>query len=358
MNSIHNCTVVEIATVLAGPAVGMFFAELGAKVIKIENPGTGGDVTRSWKLPEEDPDTNISAYFCSVNANKIHKFIDLTSEKGKKEIFSLLKEADILITNFKYGDDAKFGLNLDVLSELFPQLIIGQIDGFTFEKNRTAYDVVLQAECGFMSMNGTAKSGPIKMPVALIDILAAHQLKQGLLLAWIERQNSGKGSKVTVSLEDAALASLANQGTNYLMVGHIPSRLGNLHPNIAPYGETFKCKDGGEIVLAVGSDKQFYRLCTILDVNLVNVYREFETNLLRVKKRKALYKMLEPYFKLMTRDEILSECIFNNIPAGAVRSMDEVIAKPSAERMTWTTKEEDIVTKRLKSIAFSIEHFE
>jgi crotonobetainyl-CoA:carnitine CoA-transferase CaiB-like acyl-CoA transferase len=170
---LNHLTVIDCSTVLAGPSVGTFFAELGAKVIKIENPNVP-DVTRSWKLKSEEKTSPVSAYFSSVNYLKEYRKLDLKLPADREELFKLFQSADIFLSNFKFGDDQKLGINDQILQEKFPQLIIGKINGFGDESDRVAYDLILQAETGFMSMNGTRDSGPVKMPVALIDVLAAH----------------------------------------------------------------------------------------------------------------------------------------------------------------------------------------
>jgi len=180
--------IIEISTVLAGPSVGMFFAERGAEVIKIENKRTGGDVTRTWKLPSEDKDSSISAYFSAVNWNKKHLFLDFTDENDKMALNELLSTADIVITNFKNKDAEKFELDFESIQKINGSFILGEISSFGPDSDRVAYDLVLQAESGFMSINGNPDSGPIKMPVAFIDLFAAHQLKEGILEALLERQ--------------------------------------------------------------------------------------------------------------------------------------------------------------------------
>ena len=261
--------VVELASVLAGPAVGMFFAELGAEVIKIENKTTGGDVTRSWKLPSEDPAAPASAYYASVNWGKTVWMCDLQHAEDRDRVLQAIDQADVVISNFRPDAAQKLGMSYPQLSARNPRLLFGQITGFGDDDPLPAFDVVLQAEAGFLYMSGHPGGAPAKMPVALIDLLAAHQLKEGLLLALLERSQTGKGSKVSVSLYHAALASLANQATNWLIAGKIPQRMGTLHPNIAPYGELFACKDGGQIVLAVGNDRQFQQLCKTLKLDVL-----------------------------------------------------------------------------------------
>ena len=182
----NNLKVVELASVLAGPSVGMFFAELGAQVIKVEHP-EHPDVTRSWKIASENKEESASAYFSSINYKKEYIHLNLNKENDHFQLIELLKDTDILLTNFKKGDVEKFNLTDDLLLEVNPRLIHGKISGFGSDSDRVAYDLILQAETGFMSMNGTEDSGPVKMPVALIDVLAAHQLKEGILCALLER---------------------------------------------------------------------------------------------------------------------------------------------------------------------------
>jgi len=230
--------IVDTSTVLAGPSVGTFFAELGATVIKVEN-ASSYDVTRTWKLPSEDKNSPISAYFSSVNYGKKYIQLNLKNAHDLKQFKELIKVADVLISNFKKGDVEKLGIQDAILRNCNPSLIIGKINGFGKDSDRVAYDLILQAETGFMSMNGTPESGPVKMPVALIDVLAAHHLKEGILLAMLKLKTTGKASTISVSLYDAAVSSLVNQASNYLMNNHIPERIGSLHPNISPYGELF-----------------------------------------------------------------------------------------------------------------------
>ena len=210
-NFFEGLTVIELASVLAGPATGMFFSELGARVIKIENALTGGDITRQWKLPSESLTSPVSAYYSSVNFNKEIQFMDLNSGAEKMKLYTLIQSADIVISNYKAGDAEKLGMDYPSLKKVNPQIIYAHLGGFPKGIKRVAFDVVLQAETGFMSMNGTSESGPIKMPVALIDVLAAHQLKEVLLLALLNREKTGSGAYVSTTLYESAIASLANQ---------------------------------------------------------------------------------------------------------------------------------------------------
>jgi crotonobetainyl-CoA:carnitine CoA-transferase CaiB-like acyl-CoA transferase len=284
--------VIELATVLAGPHVGMFFAELGAEVIKVENP-KNPDVTRSWKLPLESVETPISAYFCSVNYRKKYVFIDIKSAEGYAQLMRLIQTADIVLMNFKHGDQEKLQLSDALLHKHNPRLIIGKISGFGDDSDRVAYDLILQAETGFMSMNGEPGGQPVKMPVALIDVLAAHQLKEGILIALMKRMKGGKGSSVSVSLYDAAVSSLVNQASNYLMKRHVPQKMGSLHPNIAPYGEIFVTKDERLVTFAIGSQTHFEQMTKCLGVPQLSEDKRFVSNQLRVMNRIALQDELQ-----------------------------------------------------------------
>lgn len=347
--------VVDLSTVLAGPSVATFFAELGAEVVKIENPLTKGDVTRSWKLSTESADSSVSAYFSAVNFRKSYLWLNLSDQKDREQLFGLLDSADVVITNFKEGDAEKFGLSYEILHRRNQKLIYASIEGYSSNKHRVAYDVVLQAETGFMYMNGQSNGPATKMPVALIDVLAAHQLKEAILVALYRRSTEGLGAHVTVSLERAALASLANQATNYLMGNLVPQRMGSLHPNIAPYGETFESKDGKWMVLAVGSDKQFHLLCESLGISEITNDSRFSSNLARVKNRETLAQLIAARMATESREYWLNLFSEKQIPAGAIRSMDEVLSQPVAQQMVLEEKIDGIATKRMATVAFCIE---
>jgi crotonobetainyl-CoA:carnitine CoA-transferase CaiB-like acyl-CoA transferase len=346
--------IVDTSTVLAGPSVGTFFAELGATVIKVEN-ASSYDVTRTWKLPSEDKNSPISAYFSSVNYGKKYIQLNLKEAHDLKQFKELIKVADILISNFKKGDEEKLGIEDATLRRCNPSLIIGKINGFGKDSDRVAYDLILQAETGFMSMNGTPESGPIKMPVALIDDLAAHHLKEGLLLAMLKLKNTGKASTISVSLYDAAVSSLVNQASNYLMNKHIPERIGSLHPNIAPYGELFKTKNNDLITFAIGSDNHFKKLCEFLSLNYLIEDSKFNNNQTRVVNRTELQKILQEKITYLSTDEILDAMLIQNIPAGKIKNLEEVFEN---EDLKNSILEENILgykTKRVSSIAFKWE---
>jgi crotonobetainyl-CoA:carnitine CoA-transferase CaiB-like acyl-CoA transferase len=207
------------------------------------------------------------------------------------------------------------------------------VNGFGSESPRTAYDLILQAESGFMQMNGEPGSKPVKMPVALIDLLAAHQLKEAILIALLKRYESGKGSHVSVSLLQSAIASLANQATNWLIAGHVAQPMGSLHPNIAPYGEIFETKDRQLITFAIGSNRQFAALCDLIRYPALCRDKSFATNQLRVKNRSQLYSIIYDYIRKFNFKELFDLCLGKEIPLGKIRNMKEVFELPEAKKM-------------------------
>lgn len=344
--------VIDLSTVLAGPSVGTFFAELGACVTKIEHP-IYKDVTRTWKLPEEDANSEISAYFSSVNFGKKYLFLDLMNEEDKASFLTLLVDADILIMNFKKGDEVKLHLEDEYLHSINSRLIIGKINGYGEDSDRVAYDLVLQGESGFMSMNGTPDSGPVKMPIALIDVLAAHHLKEAILLALYTREKSGLGTSVSVSLYDAAVSSLMNQASNYLMTGHIPQRIGSQHPNIAPYGETFPTADDALLTFAIGSDRHFEKLCRALGLNDLPSMKEFKTNQNRVMHREKLAALIaEQTAKLQSKD-LLDTLRKEQVPAGRIMNLKEVFENERAQKLIRKELINGVPTARITSCVFT-----
>ncbi len=350
---LNHLKVIDCSTVLAGPSVGTFLAELGAEVVKIEHPVIP-DVTRSWKLASENSKSSLSGYFASVNYGKTYQKLDLSLERDKTIFLKLIQDADILLTNFKKGDDVKFGIEDEKLQALNNRLIIGKISGFGSENDRVAYDLILQAETGFMSMNGTQDSGPVKMPVALIDVLAAHQLKEGILAALYQRTFSEKGSVVEVSLYDAAITSLTNQASNYLMANHVPERIGSLHPNIAPYGEQFETKDHKRITFAIGSQKHFQMLCDYLGLAHLFADIRFVNNVERVKNRKILRELLQEKIHGLTSSEITETLHPMHVPVGIIRNLSEVFENKAAQNLVREEQIENQLTKRVSQIAFRI----
>lgn len=350
----ESLTIIDCSTVLAGPSVGTFFAELGAKVLKIENPEVP-DVTRSWKLPDEDKNSSISAYFSSVNYKKQYEKLNFKLQTDREQLLGLIAHADIFLSNFKKGDAEKFGITDETLQKINPKLIIGKISGFGSTSDRVAYDLILQAETGFMSMNGTPTSGPVKMPVALIDVLAAHHLKEGLLTALLSRHVTGKGAVVSVSLYDAAVSSLANQASNYLMQNHIPKRIGSLHPNIAPYGEIFTTAEGELITLAIGSNKHFSLLCQFLGLENLLSDLKFSENASRVANRVELFETLQERIGQQQTAQLMDAMNKNFVPIGKIKNLAEVFSDSKTAKLIRDEQMDGKETKRVSQIAFTIQ---
>jgi crotonobetainyl-CoA:carnitine CoA-transferase CaiB-like acyl-CoA transferase len=323
--------VLELASVLAGPSVGQFFAELGAQVIKIENLKTGGDITRTWRGRNESINDR-SAYFCSVNWGKKSVALDLSTTSGKSVVQNLAQQSDVIIASYKPGDAEKLGVAYQQLSDYNKQLIYGQITGYGSDNDRVGYDAVIQAESGFMDLNGSPEGLPTKMPVALIDVLAAHHLKEALLIALLKKERTGAGSFVEVSLLEAAISSLANQASNWLVAQQEPKRQGSAHPNIAPYGESFLTRDGKRVLLAIGSNRQFSDLLSVLGLNL-GLDNRFSTNQNRVINRSVLQELLSAAIIKFDADVLMKQIHAMKIPAGIIQSLREVFEMKEAKKI-------------------------
>lgn len=320
----------ELAGVLAGPAAGMFLAELGADVIKVENPDTRGDVTRGWRLPTESGDTDITAYFSAANWGKRSIAVDLRTRPGLDIVRSLSRKSDIVLASYRPGQAEMLGVDPTVLMSENPELIYAEITAYGRGDPRPGYDALLQAGTGFMSINGEPGGRPLKMPVALMDLLAAHQLKEGILLALLQREKTGRGAHVTASLVRAGLSSLANQGTGWLATGNVPVPLGSGHPSIFPYGDVWQCRGGEPVVLAVGTDRQFVGLCEAIDAAELAADSRFGRNADRVRNRESLRAELETRLIDIARDALLAELAARGVPAGPVLNVGEALSGPDA----------------------------
>lgn len=348
-------TVIELSSVLAGPAVGMFFAELGARVIKVENASTKGDVTRHWKTKKDDPDSLLSSYYHSVNWNKETHLVNLENSEEKNRVLDWIATADIVISNFKAGSAKKLGMDSKSLRAKNEKLIYAQITAYGNESAKPGFDVSMQAETGWVYMNGNPDGPPTKMPVALIDILAAHQLKEGVLVALMRRMKTGKGSTVSVSLFDASIASLANQASNWLNLKQLPERLGSSHPNIAPYGDLVETKDGTLLMITSGTEQQFSELCEFLNLDKVTTNPKFDSNLHRIEHRKELLEILANRIVKFSLDELkLRDKDLKSVLV-PIQNLQQVFENEQARKLILTQKEKDGSTsKRVKTTVFDI----
>lgn len=342
--------VLELASVLAGPAVGAFFAELGAQVIKVENLLSGGDITRSWRLAEESSESDISAYFSSVNWGKRSLAINLKTAEGRALVQKLAARADLVIANYKPGDAEKLGMDYATLSNCHPSLIYAHLTGYGPENPRSGFDALIQAETGFVHLNGEPHGPGLKMPVALMDLLAAHQLKEAILVALLERQCHGRGAYLPVGLFQSGLVSLANQASAWLAVGQDPCRMGSEHPSIVPYGTIYTCADEKQIMLAVGSDTQFQALCETLSCSELVQDKRFLSNAQRVKYRAELQPLLAQAISKQPRDSLLQALWSRHVPASALHTVAEALAQPEAQSLLMKTQHPTITG--LRTLAF------
>jgi crotonobetainyl-CoA:carnitine CoA-transferase CaiB-like acyl-CoA transferase len=311
--------IVDFSRVLAGPFATMMLADLGAEVTKVERPG-GGDETRSWGPPYDE--RGASTYFQSVNRNKHSVFLDLASAEGAAEARRLAAEADVLVENFRPGVMDKLGLGWERLSAANPGLVYCSVTGFgAGEVGATmpGYDLLIQALGGLMSITGPADGEPSKVGVALVDVLAGLFAAVGILAALRHRDATGAGQRVEVDLYSALLAALVNQGSAYTVAGVVPGRMGNRHPSIAPY-ELFKTGEG-ELVVAVGNDRQFAALCEVLGEPPLAAAPEFATNPARVENREVLGARLEALLAARPATEWAELLNAVRVPAGVVNDV-------------------------------------
>ena len=285
-----------------------------------------------------------------MNWGKTSISLNISKQEDLQKVYDLIIDSDIVITSYKPGDATKLKVNYDVLSTINPKLIYGDISGYT-SKPKSGYDAIIQAESGFMYMNGQKDSPPTKMPVALIDILTAHQLKEGILVALLNREHTGKGDFVEVSLFDSAISSLSNQATNWLIGNKNPERIGSEHPNIVPYGTVFYDAKNQPLVLAIGSDKHFSILCQILTIPEIAINHKFKHNQQRVVNRIELISILTDKIKLVDRHDFLTQLEEKKSPAGAVHNVKEALETKEAKRLI--LEKENI--KGVKNIAFRMQ---
>ena len=350
-----DLVVLELASVLAGPAVGMFFAELGAKVIKVENKKTKGDVTRSWKLAKESTDDPYSAYYHSVNWGKEKLMLDLGSQEGYQQVIQMVKQADIVVSNFKLDSALKLKMDYASLKVHKENLIYASVSAYGDDNAAPGFDAMIQAETGWIHMTGEKEGAPVKLPVALIDILAAHQLKQGILIALLKRAESGEGSFVSISLYDASIAALANQASNWLNVSHSPERMGTEHPNIAPYGDVFYSADQIGLILGTGTQKQFENLCRCLDLSALITDKRFTSNSLRLANRKALNEYLAKAFGKQKFEILESEFKSKGVTMARINNLETLFDQKAAKDLILEEKLEDgRVVRSVKTAVFKI----
>jgi crotonobetainyl-CoA:carnitine CoA-transferase CaiB-like acyl-CoA transferase len=319
--------VLDLTRVLAGPTCTQMLGDLGAEVIKIERPEAGDD-TRGF-APPFIPNTKESAYFVGVNRNKKSVTVDIGKPEGQALILKLLEHCDILAENFKVGALAKYGLGYEQLKLKFPKLIYCSITGFGQTgpyAPRPGYDALIQAMGGVMSLTGEPKGSPQKVGVPVADLFAGLYGCIGILAAVNHRHATGEGQQIDIGMLDTHVAWLANQGMNYLATGENPPRLGNQHPNIAPYQE-FPTKDG-YIILAVGNDPTFERFCKATGQEHLLSDPRFASNPIRVANRDHVTATLTPVMQSKTTAEWIDLLEAQKIGCGPINTLEQVFADP------------------------------
>lgn len=326
---LEGVRVIELARILAGPWAGQTLADLGAEVIKVESPE--GDDTRRWGPPfiQREDGSQDAAYFHSTNRGKSSVTADFRTQEGQAKVRALVAEADVLIENFKLGGLSKYGLDYETLSALNPRLVYCSITGFGQTgpyAHRAGYDYIIQGMSGLMSVTGPADGAPQKVGVAVTDIVTGIYASTAILAALHERARTGLGQHIDMALMDSAVALMANQAMNYLATGHSPKRLGNFHPNLAPY-QTVPCADG-HIIIATGNDGQYRRLCGLLGLEELVAHPDFATNAARVRNRDALSERICAATQIWDSAALLAACEVAGVPAGPIQNMEAVFSDP------------------------------
>lgn len=321
--------VLELARILAGPWAGQVLADLGAEVLKVES--AEGDDTRGWGPPfiEYSNGSRDAAYFHAANRGKRCEIVDFRTGEGQARIRTLVADSDVLIENFKVGGLAKYGLDYESLAAINPRLIYCSITGFGQDgpyAARPGYDFIIQGMSGIMELTGEPNGAPQKIGVAYADILTGLYAVIGIQAALAERERSGLGQHVDMALFDVMVGTLANQAMNYFVSGKAPSRLGNAHPNIAPYA-AFPTQDSW-FILAVGNDRQFERFCKVVDIA---PRPDFATNAQRLAHRTQLSAIIGEATSKWQRADLLDALERAGVPAGPVNDVAQAFADPQIQ---------------------------
>ncbi|GAA1374978.1 CaiB/BaiF CoA transferase family protein [Peribacillus frigoritolerans] len=319
--ALSRIKVLDLSRVVAGPVCTSILGDLGADIIKVEGPDFL-DETRAWFPPDIE---DISLYYMAVNRNKRAITVNLKTKEGIQIIKKLIQESDVIVENFKTGTMERLGLGYEDLKALNPKIIHCSITGFGHTgpyKQLPGYDFLAQAMSGFMSVNGTSNGEPVKAGVAMADLYAGLYAIISILAALEARNQTGRGQHCDISLMDSMVASLLNIGTGFLNTGNLPKRYGNQHPTLVPY-QNFQTKDK-EIIIAVGNDRQFQRLCSLINTEELPQDERFATANARIIYREELIPRLQEVILTKTADEWLTLFKENNIPCGPINTLDRV----------------------------------
>jgi crotonobetainyl-CoA:carnitine CoA-transferase CaiB-like acyl-CoA transferase len=326
--ALSHLRILDLSRVLAGPWASQVLADLGAEVIKVERPGTGDD-TRGWGPPWVDEERGESAYFASTNRGKKSITVDLAQPEGQEIVRKLSACSDVLLENYKAGTLARYGLDYPRLAAENPRLVYCSITGFGQTgpyRDRAGYDFLIQGMGGLMSLTGEPEGEPMKVGVAITDILTGMYAATAVLAAVAHRERSGRGQHVDLALLDVQVATLANQAQNFLLTGENPGRLGNAHPSIVPY-QSFATSDG-HIVIAVGNDAQFRRFCAAVGHAGLADDPRFATNAARVRNRKELVTLLAGLIAARSSRDWIEALEAATVPCGPINDLRQVFADP------------------------------
>jgi len=337
--ALSHIRVLDLSRILAGPWAGQILADLGADVIKVERPGPGDD-TRGWGPPwikdDQGQDTSVAAYYLCANRNKRSITVDITQPEGQDIVRRLAAQSDVVLENFKLGGLKQYGLDYDSLKAVNPRLVYCSITGFGQDgpyAPRAGYDFLIQGLGGLMSITGRPDgepgAGPMKVGVALTDILTGLYATNAVLAALAWREKSGEGQYIDMALLDVQVACLANQAMNYLATGSNPRRMGNAHPSIVPY-QDFPTADG-HMILAIGNDGQFARFCEVAGRPELAADARFATNRARVENRAELIPLLNEITATRTTTEWIAQLEARAVPCGPINGLAEVFADPQVQ---------------------------
>jgi len=323
--ALEGIRVLDLTRILSGPYCTMMLGDMGADVIKVENP-EGGDDTRGWGPPFLN---GVSTYYISINRNKKSLTLNLKHKKGKEILTNLIRQSDVVAENFRPGTLDKLGFAWEMIQRINPRTILTSVSGFGHTGPRAiepGFDVVIQGESGLMSITGEPDSPPTKVGASVADIVAGMLAAQGTILALYHREKSGRGQKVDISMLDGQVALLTYHANSYFATGDIPPRRGNKHPSITPY-ETYACADG-YFNLGVGNDSLWRRFCDSMELTNIKDDPNFAVNANRVKNREALAKLLVPFFADLKVAPTLSALKSAGIPCGPINDLSQVFSEP------------------------------